>query len=120
MKSDDKYRFNLQFGSDTEQNRTVGVFIEKLGNKKSKILVPIIYDYLQQHPEMLINASKVKLEVVQSITQAEIEAMVKQSIEKLTQSSELQLTNATTPAINSDDVDNVLDNFLGDMNSKFG
>ena len=61
MKKDGKYRFSLQFGVNTEEEVMVGEFLERLGNKKSDFLVPVIAEYLIAHPEL--QDSKVKIEV---------------------------------------------------------
>lgn len=38
MKKDGRYRFTLQFGSDSEEQIRVGEFLESLGNKKSAVM----------------------------------------------------------------------------------
>ena len=35
MKKDGKYRFSLQFSSDTPENMKIGELLERLGNKKA-------------------------------------------------------------------------------------
>ena len=52
MKKDGKYRFSLQFGSETEAEQMAGEFLERLGNKKSTIVVAAINEYLASHPQL--------------------------------------------------------------------
>ena len=44
MKKDGKYRFTLQFSSDTEEQIRAGELLERLGNKKSAIIVEALND----------------------------------------------------------------------------
>lgn len=62
MKKDGMYRFSLGFNSDSEEKVRVGEFLEKLGNRKSSVVVPIINEFLLEHPEYL--NPTIKLEVV--------------------------------------------------------
>ena len=52
MKKDGRYRFTLQFGSDSEEQIRVGEFLESLGNKKSAVMVDVLNEYLLSHPEL--------------------------------------------------------------------
>ena len=52
MKKNGKYRFTLQFGMDTEAENRAGEILEKLGNKKSKILIAALNEYASNHPEL--------------------------------------------------------------------
>ena len=39
MKKDGKYRFSLQFNSDTEEQLQAGELLERMGNKKSHLVI---------------------------------------------------------------------------------
>lgn len=52
MRKDGKYRFTLQFGADSEDQIRVGELLEKLGNRKSMIIVSALSDYINAHPEL--------------------------------------------------------------------
>lgn len=52
MKKAGKYRFSLQFGSDSEKKVRAGEFLESLGKKKSIVVVEALNDYLLAHPEL--------------------------------------------------------------------
>lgn len=42
MKRDGKYRFSLQFSDTTEENRVVGELLERMGNRKSTLIVDAV------------------------------------------------------------------------------
>lgn len=52
MRTGSGYRFSLQFGADTESKIRIGELLEKLGNKKSALIVPALIEYLEKHPEL--------------------------------------------------------------------
>ena len=62
MKKDGKYRFSLQFGSETEAEQIAGEFLERLGNKKSTIVVAAINEYLASHPQLQNKDYVIKIE----------------------------------------------------------
>jgi len=51
MKPGDTYKFTLSWQKDTEEQILAGEFLGKLGNKKSKVVVQLICDYITAHPE---------------------------------------------------------------------
>lgn len=53
MKRDGKYRFNLQFSDNKEENVRVGELLERLGNRKSLFVINAINEYLLFNPELL-------------------------------------------------------------------
>lgn len=52
VKKDGKYRFSLQFGSETDEEYRAGEFLEHLGNKKSAVIIAALNEYLLSHPEL--------------------------------------------------------------------
>ena len=52
MKKDGKYRFSLQFGADSEEQVKAGELLERLGNKKSAVVVAALNDYLNSNPDL--------------------------------------------------------------------
>ena len=47
MKKNGKYRFSLQFPNESEVQKTVGDFLERMGNRKSALIVQALWEYLQ-------------------------------------------------------------------------
>ena len=82
MKKDGKYRFSLQFGSDTEEEVMVGEFLECLGNKKSDLIVPVIAEYLVLHPELHERHGKIEIKLTSFYNQDRIEQIVRSIVEE--------------------------------------
>lgn len=61
MKKDGKYRFSLQFSSDTPENMQIGELLERMGNKKSRIIISALAEYLQKHPQLLEDNCKIEV-----------------------------------------------------------
>lgn len=53
MIKDGKYRYTLQFGMNTAEERQAGHFLEQLGNKKSPVIVAALNKYLEDNPGLL-------------------------------------------------------------------
>lgn len=77
MKKDGKYRFSLQFGSDTEDERKAGELLERLGNKKSVVVVAALNAYLSAHPDLQNPNCKIEIKVDSGYNRAGIEEIVK-------------------------------------------
>ena len=82
MIRDGKYRFSLQFGSDTEDQIRAGNLLERLGNKKSVIVVNALNDYLKSHPELLNEWQKVRITVSPVIEHDRLEQLIRSIIEE--------------------------------------
>ena len=53
MKRDGKYRFSLQFGSETREQVQAGELLERLGNRKSAVVIAALNAYIAAHPSLL-------------------------------------------------------------------
>jgi len=60
---DGKYRYTLQFGMNTAEERQAGQFLEQLGNRKSPIIVAALNKYLEDNPELLDSQVCVRVHV---------------------------------------------------------
>jgi hypothetical protein len=76
MKTPDKYRFTLQWGSETEEKRQAGDFLEGLGNRKSEFIVLAVTEYLNNHPESLADGRNVKIIIRPGISQEQLKGML--------------------------------------------
>ena len=63
MIKDGKYRYTLQFGMNTVEERQAGQFLEQLGNKKSPIIVAALNKYLEENPGLLDSQVSVQVHV---------------------------------------------------------
>ena len=80
MFKDGKYRFSLGFGNGTEKERCVGEFLERLGNRKSSLIVDVLSEYIDKHPEIKNTHGKIEIKITTSPSahsKEEIEQMVR-------------------------------------------
>lgn len=95
MLKDDKYRFCLGWSRDTAEKIAVGDLLEKLKNRKSDLVVQAVWEYIGNHPEVMVESTKIVLAVHSTPTDeqklAQIQSMIDASVEKLRASLKLQL-----------------------------
>lgn len=82
MRTQGGYRFSLQFGAETEEQVRAGEFLERMGNRKSVMIVNAITHYLDAYPDLASSETKVKVQVNAPIKKAEIEALIRSIIEE--------------------------------------
>ncbi len=113
MKKDGKYRFSLQFDNETEEKRKVGDFLEQLGNRKSAVIILAVAEYLQTHPEITKQDSRIHIQIEPSLSKADLEKLIRSIIdEKL---SAVPHTNESTEkdsdsVLNDADIEEMLEN----------
>ena len=84
MKSGDTYRFSLSWPMDFEERILAGEFLSKLGNRKSRFIIRLVCEYLNEHPEALDAKETIKvivssasgngalIDTIRSLIQAEL------------------------------------------------
>ena len=82
MKKDGKYRFSLQFSDATEENRIVGDLLERMGNRKSILIVDAVREYLLHHPELQEENCKIEISITPVETPEKLEQLVRQMVEE--------------------------------------
>lgn len=82
MKKDGIYRFNLQFSADTAERIRAGELLEKLGNKKSSVIVPALNEYLERHPELQTEAIRIQIEEANALRKEKLEDMIRQIVQE--------------------------------------
>lgn len=83
MKKDGKYRFSLQFGSDSEKQVRAGEFLESLGKKKSIVVVEALNDYLLAHPELKeAHGRKIEVNVSGGYDRRRMEQIIRSIVEE--------------------------------------
>ena len=84
MKKDGKYRFSLQFGIETQEQIQAGELLERLGNRKSQIIVVALNEYMHSHLELQDTHCKieVKLTSASKYNRTDIEQLVKSLVEE--------------------------------------
>ena len=66
MFKDGKYRYSLGFGGNTEKERRVGELLERLGNRKSSLIVDVLSEYIDKHPELENTHGKIEIKITAS------------------------------------------------------
>lgn len=116
MKQDGKYRFTLQFPADSEEQIRVGEMLEKLGNRKSAVIVMAMNEYLEKHPQLQEANQKIQIKFHSGYNRAEIEKLVQTIVEEKLAASSITISqdSALLPQTNTNeleaDVTQMLDN----------
>ena len=76
MKRDGKYRYSLQFGAEEEAGIRAGELLEKLGNKKSAVIVAALNDYMDRHPELCTAGLKIYIEKESALRREKLEGII--------------------------------------------
>lgn len=82
MKRDGVYRFNLQFPSDSEERIRVGEVLERLGKRKSHLVVAALGEYLDRHPKWETPEVRVKIEQQSAMSREKLEELVRKLVEE--------------------------------------
>lgn len=82
MKKEGKYRFTLQFRADTEEQIQAGEFLERLGNKKSAVVVAALNEYLASRPEIQSPHCEIKIQTGSGYDRKKIEQMIHVLVEE--------------------------------------
>ena len=90
MKKDGLYRYSLQFPDDSEKRIRAGELLEKLGNKKSAVIVAALNEYLDNHPEFETQGLRIRIEQENGISRDKMERLIRTLIQE-------QLQHTTEP-----------------------
>lgn len=82
MRKDGKYRFSLQFPGTTEENRRVGELLERMGNRKSALIVDAVGEYLRHHPELQEENCKIEISMTAAGMPDGLEHLIRQMVEE--------------------------------------
>lgn len=117
MKKDGKYRFSLQFGTETEEQVQAGELLEKLGNRKSQIIVAALNEYMISHPELQNPHCKIEVKFTSTseYNRSDIEQLVRALVEErltLAQASNVMQKDgdSTHSSILDEDIATMLEN----------
>lgn len=85
MFKDGKYRFSLGFGC-SEKERRVGEFLERLGNRKSSLIVDVLNEYIDNHPELENSHGKIQVKIstpTPAYSREKIEQIVRELVSEM-------------------------------------
>lgn len=117
MIRDGKYRYTLQFGMDTAEERQAGQFLEQLGNRKSPIIVAALNKYLEGNPGLLDGRVHIQVHVSDLNTRM-LEDKIRQLIEeRLSSGVPLPAPAAANPHENVEQVSADILEMLNDLDS---
>lgn len=76
--SDNKFRFTLQWGTDSEEQVQAGRLLDKLGNKKSAFVVLAVTEYVRNHPEVAMPGGKINIMIQHTQSADQLQGMVRE------------------------------------------
>lgn len=76
--SDNKFRFTLQWGTDSEEQVQAGRLLDKLGNKKSAFVVLAVTEYVCNHPEVAMPGGKINIMIQPTQSADQLQTMVRE------------------------------------------
>lgn len=82
MKREGVYRFNLQFPADTQEHIRVGEVLERLGKRKSSLVVAALGEYLDRYPQWETPEVRVKIEQQSAMSREKLEELVRKLVEE--------------------------------------
>ena len=98
MKRDGKYRFSLQFGSETQEQVQEGELLERLGNRKSAVVIAALNAYIAAHPE-LAEPAPVSVKIDGGIRREALEQMILSIVDERIANGQLLAGGVETPSI---------------------
>ena len=111
MRKNGKYRFTLQFPAETDEQIQAGELLERLGNKKSAVLVAALCEYLQAHPALQNPACKIELKATHSYPPEALAELVREMVgEQLAQAAGIGAQEPPNVPQTGSDVAEMLEN----------
>ena len=110
MKKDGHYRFNLQFPAETDEQIQVGELLERLGNRKSAVVVAALGEYLAAHPALCSPECKVEIHTAQAVRPDELQAMIERMLNEKIGAPRFQEAEVQSAPDITGDISEMLDN----------
>ena len=115
MKKDGKYRFSLQFSAESKDQINVGEFLERLGNRKSTVIVAALKEYLANHPEINSPEAHIKVQIEASITRQSVENLIRSMLDERLKAMALEAPNGIIPSDRQDVLEQDITAMLGNL-----
>ena len=81
MGTPDKYRFTVQWAADSADKIRIGEALKGLGNKKSRLIVEAVSEYIKKHPESLTSGYKYHPSAEPALTRNQVREIVRDLID---------------------------------------
>lgn len=108
MRTEKGFRFTLQFPAYTAEQQQAGEFLERLGSKKSSVVVQALSELLQKNPDLLENGGTIQVTSANAgLSNEELRALIR---EELAKSRPILENTAITEAVQEDMIASILDN----------
>ena len=114
MKQDGMYRYCIQFRAHTESEIRAGELLEKLGRKKSTVIVAALLEYMDNHPEF--SDGDQNHVTINTVSMDAIEAHISRLIEEKLRRIELSLHSKSIPQEQAEKVNQDILDMLDDLN----
>ena len=86
MRTEKGYRFTLQFPANTTEQQQAGEFLERIGSKKSSVVVQALTDYLQKYPDLLEAGGTIQVTTA-GVSMEDVRALIREELARGTYSS---------------------------------
>jgi len=108
MRTEKGYKITLQFPAKTLEQRQAGEFLERLGSKKSRVVVQALTDYLQKHPDLLENGGTIHVDAVAGLSREEVRDIIREELVRGNYAPSSEISGSLAGA----DQDNIIDSML--------
>ena len=110
MKKDGIYRFSLQFGANTEEQIRAGELLERLGNKKSQIVVAALNEYITAHPELENKDFKLEIKSSSIYNKEHIKQIIEDIMQQKIGNGQIEDNSEAIQENTVDDISQMLNN----------
>ena len=111
MRTQYGFRFSLSFCANSAEQQQAGEFLERIGSKKSIVIVQALTDYLQKHPGLLETGGTIHVDATAGLSKEEVRAIIR---EELVHGNYTPLPEvADTPG--GTDQENIIDSMLDNL-----
>ena len=114
MKQNGMYRYCIQFRAHTESAIRAGELLEKLGRKKSAVIIAALIEYMDNHPEF--SDGDQKHVTVNTVSIDALESHITKLIEDKLRVMNLQPQSAAIPSVQVEEVSHDILDMLDDLN----
>ena len=108
MRTEKGYKITLQFPAKTLEQRQAGEFLERLGSKKSRVVVQALTEYLQKYPDLLEVGGNIQVAAI-GFTKEDVLALIREELARGNYAPSLEIANVAG-ADQEDTVAALLDN----------
>jgi len=110
MRIDKGYRYTLQFPACTIDQQRAGEFLERVGSRKSCVIVQALADYLHKHPDLLEVGGTIHVDAAAVLTREEVRAIIREEIARRSPLPSFETAGSPASPDQESIVDSMLDN----------